>query len=176
VVLVDLADGRLRWEARIKAPADPAAILALRGDRRLLLAVQRKPPESDAPRHMQQMAQGHELVDGPIFQFDAESGLLLWTRDLTAQGLRSNYPMSAPALTFYRRSQTVERDANGHWRAQPPVIRVLAVDARTGKSLHERQYNNVHEANYGLEFDPQENALRIRTSRESIALRYEKLP
>jgi hypothetical protein len=82
--------------------------------------------------------------------------------------------MSAPALTFYRRWQTLERDANGNWRAQPPVIRTLAIDARSGTTLHESQIDKAAEMNYGLDFDAAENSLRLRTSRELVTLRYRR--
>jgi outer membrane protein assembly factor BamB len=172
LAIVDLEQGRLRWESRIKAPADPESILVLRSDRRYLLVVNRKPPETDVPPHVQQVAAGQATVDGLVYQFDADTGGECWNRDVSGQAIRLNYPMSAPALTFYRRWQTLERDANGNWRAQPPVIRTLAVDARSGTTLHESQIDKAAEMNYGLDFDAPENSLRLRTSRELITLRY----
>jgi hypothetical protein len=48
----------------------------------------------------------------------------------------------------------LEREPNGNWRAQPRVIRTLAVDTRSGTTLHESQIDKAAEMNYGLESMP----------------------
>jgi len=165
LVVLALPDGRPVIEAEVDPTESLEGIVVLRSARRYVVMVNRPGPAPGGAVIVHNYP-GHVQVNGRAYGFDRQTGKRLWATDLEHQSMRVDQPAEVPVLTFFGRV------AQRQGKSYRTVTRILCLDRRNGKVLHQEKSDKNHSNFYELHADPDQGRLEIRTYTQTIRFRF----
>jgi len=168
--LISLPDGRTKTDVQLDAGLGVSEIFAFRSGEQYFMVTHS--PTGGAQRALVSVRPVPGTVPKPItrgrvFAFDLE-GNLAWPEpvEIRNQHLLPDQPPHLPVLTFacqvYRQANAVNRQIQ---------IAVLCLDKRTGREVHKEEYPGTTSI-FEITGDPGTHTMRIKTMRNTIALKF----
>jgi outer membrane protein assembly factor BamB/tetratricopeptide (TPR) repeat protein len=165
-VAIRTADGTLAIEAKLD-PIDQLESIYVRrwADRYILMTNRRqtKPVRHRMPQHF-------VPTNGAVYALDAKNGALHWQAPVEGQYTLQSSPANLPALIFYSRHQQAKQLANGGISYGTPNTRIVCVNLRNGKRVHESETKGGYDYYYELKTDPTKGTIELRTRLETLTL------
>lgn len=169
-VVLGAFDGSPRVDADVGRVDSLDSIGVVRSaDRYVLLT--NAPPQGMVRRNMFSNNQWSrpQLVHGPVWAFDRQSGKALWAARVEKQSFEMTQPEDLPVLTFA--AYDYDPQAAGAGRASQSIT-VKFIDARNGHSVHEEKFSSnlvphrfrvsVSDKTIGIVFQGTANGFEVR--------------
>ncbi|MCA9073192.1 MAG: hypothetical protein KDA84_29920, partial [Planctomycetaceae bacterium] len=113
----------------------------------------------------------YQLVDGPVYAIDPQTGKQLWKTQIDDQALESLPPYNSPVLMFNK--HRAPGQFNGAFGQNDYLVRI--VDLRTGDLLYEN--NRVEGVSpWRMQIQPTRQLVTIRFSENVIEIELTKEP
>jgi outer membrane protein assembly factor BamB len=109
-------------------------------------------------------------INGRVYSFDRKTGKQQWTADVQHQLFQVCQPADLPVLTFLN---SVDPDFAERGRGGS---RLVCLDARTGKVLHEQTAKDVRTMQFSVVGDPDAGRVELATGLGNVTFRYAAAP
>jgi outer membrane protein assembly factor BamB len=166
-VVLDLASGAERLAADVEPIAGLDRVYVQRSREQYLLAAGRTASGNAVFfRPMQNMFR----FSGHVFAFDRAAGKLKWAAPVEEQGLELDQYADVPLMVFFSQVQQLE---NNQFRM---VTRLLVLDKRNGKLLHENESKDNRSGVFELNVDPDAWKVDVRSHLGAATFTFQQEP
>ncbi len=164
LAVVTLADGEDKVTAEIDAAKSLEGIAVIRSATRYVLIANYDRPQANLLRSYPYVSA--LPVSGRAYGFERSSGKRLWATDVAEHALNVDQPAGLPVLTF---SGTFQKHEKNRYTTE---MRMLCLDMRTGKVIHEKTKTGGHIQNCQFTADPKKGTLDIRNYMGTVKLKF----
>lgn len=152
--LVQLSDGRVRWQQELTLAPNPKDLWVIpNGDR--LLVLNGEIPARNPARPAMVISNNQVIIDGQADCVDRNTGKPTWTQRIEHFGLDYTLSQYLPCWLFTVRTANIQAQ-----NIVKPEFHLMAIDKRSGLVVL-KSTETTHISNYQAAFDPGEKQVRL---------------
>ncbi|MFP6765569.1 MAG: hypothetical protein VB858_18215, partial [Planctomycetaceae bacterium] len=169
--VIEIKTGLPAVDVKLNVPQTIANLLVLRRADRFVVVVN-EPQKAKVPgRMIAPSSSTHRNVHGELYIL-SETGEELSQSRFEEQAIKLNQPERLPLLVLYRRYQQKNQGANGRISYSRAKTRLVLLDLRSGRTVHQFDREFGSDVDYRLAADPLKHQLTLKTRTVGITIDY----